>query len=149
MTDIRMKIDGKEVEAKEEMTVLQAAKSAAIEIPTLCYHEALSPYGACGLCIVEIANAGRTRLVTSCLYPVEQGLVVNTHTPQVVKARKMIIELMLARCPSVPKIQELAQQYGVEGSRFEVEEGTLTAQSTFLSVTISIRSVKVFCLSCG
>jgi heterodisulfide reductase subunit A len=122
MGETTLEIDGKEVEAKEGTTVLQAAKSAGIEIPTLCYHEALSPYGACGLCIVEIANAGRTRLVTSCLYPVEQGLVVNTHTPQVVKARKMIIELMLARCPSAPKIQDLAQEYDVEGPRFEVEE---------------------------
>ena len=122
MSDMILQIDGKEVEAREDMTVLQAAKSAGIEIPTLCYHEALSPYGACGLCTVEIASAGRTRLVPSCLYPVEEGLVVNTETPQVVKARKMIVELMLARCPGVQEIQELAQEYGVERPRFEPEE---------------------------
>ena len=122
MGKITLKINEKKVKAEEGMTVLEAAKSAGIDIPTLCYHEALKPYGACRLCTVEITSAGGTRLVTSCQYPVEKGLVVNTDTPQVVKARKMLIELMLARCPSVPKIQELAQEYGVDKPRFKVKE---------------------------
>ena len=122
MGKITLKINDKKVEAEEGMTVLEAAKDAGIDIPTLCYHEALEPYGACRLCTVEITTAERTRLVTSCQYLVEKGLVVNTDTPQVVKARKMLIELMLARCPSVPKIQELAQEYGVDKPRFKVKE---------------------------
>ncbi len=122
MGKIALKINDKKVEAEEGMTVLEAAKNAGIEIPTLCYHEVLKPYGACRLCTVEITNAGGTRLTTSCQYPVEKGLVVNTDTPRVVKARKMLIELMLARCPDVPKIQELAQEYGVDKPRFKVKD---------------------------
>ncbi len=122
MNGITLEINGKKVEAKEGMTVLEAAKSAGIEIPTLCYHEALKPYGACRLCTVEITSAGAIRLVASCQYPVEEGLVVNTDTPQVMKSRKMIVELMLARCPTVPKIQELGREYGIDKSRFRVKE---------------------------
>ncbi len=122
MSEITLKINGKKVKAEEGMTVLEAAKSVDIEIPTLCYREELKPYGACRLCTVEITSAGATRLVASCQYPVEEGLAVNTDTPQVVKARKMILELMLARCPTVPQIQELARQYGVDKPRFKVKE---------------------------
>jgi len=122
MNGIALEINGKKVKAKGGMTVLEAAKSAGIDIPTLCYHEALKPYGACRLCTVEITSNGSSRLVTSCLYPVEKGLVVQTDTPRVVKARKMLIELMLARCPSVPRIQELAQEYGVDKPRFKLKE---------------------------
>ena len=122
MAKIDLKINDKKVEAEEGMTVLEAARSASIDIPTLCYHEALEPYGACRLCTVEITNTGGTKLVTSCQYPVEKGLVVNTDTPQVVKARKMLVELMLARCPDAPRIQELAQEYGVEKPRFKVKD---------------------------
>jgi len=122
MNGITLEINGQKVEAKEGMTVLEVAKSAGIEIPTLCYHEALEPYGACRLCTVEIISEGKTSLVTSCQYPVEEGLVVNTDAPQVIKARKMLIELMLARCPDVPKIQELAREYGIDKPRFEVKE---------------------------
>jgi len=122
MNEITLEINGKKVEAKEGMTILEAAKGVRIDIPTLCYHEALKSYGACRLCTVEITSAGGTRLVASCQYPAEEGLVVNTNTPQVLKARKMIVELMLARCLNVPKIQELAREYGVDKPRFKVKE---------------------------
>ena len=122
MNGINLEINGKKVEAEEGMTVLEAAKSAGIDIPTLCYHEALKPYGACRLCTVEITSRGTTSLVTSCQYPVEEGLVVNTDTPRVTSARKMLVELLLARCPSAEKIQQLAQEYGVDKPRFRVKE---------------------------
>lgn len=113
-----MNIDGKEVEAEEGMTILEAARSAGIDIPTLCYHEKLAPYGACRLCTVEISKNGRSRLVTSCVYNVEDGLAVKTDSPKVVKIRKMLVELMLA---SAPVLSELAKQYGIEKPRFESE----------------------------
>ena len=122
MNGITLEINGKKVEATEGMTVLEAAKSAGIDIPTLCYHEALKPYGACRLCTVEITTNGTTRLVTSCQYPVEEGLVVNTDTPRVTSARKMMVELLLARCPSAERIQQLAWEYGVDKPRFKVKE---------------------------
>ncbi len=120
--EVSLTIDGKEVRIAEGKTILEAAKSADIDIPTLCYHPALSPAGACRICSVEITRKGRSRLVTSCNYPVEDGLVVSTSSPTVIKTRKMLCELLLARCPEVTAIQDLAREYGVEQSRFEAEE---------------------------
>ena len=116
MNKVKLNIDGKEVESEEGMTVLEAARSAGINIPTLCYHEKLAPHAACGICIVEISRGGRSRLVLSCIYNVEDGLVVKTQTPKLIKHRKMLMELMLA---SSPVIADLARQYGVEKPRFE------------------------------
>ncbi len=122
MNEITLEIDGRQVKAKEGMTILEAAKSMGIDIPTLCYHPALSPFGGCRLCSAEITSRGRSRIVTSCNYPVEEGLVVNTQSPRVIEIRKMVSELLLARCPNVEVIQELAREYGVEKPRFKLED---------------------------
>jgi NAD-dependent dihydropyrimidine dehydrogenase PreA subunit len=98
------------------MTILQAARANEIEIPTLCSNDALKPYGACRLCVVEIEKNGRTTVDTSCTYPVSEGLEVKTHTPRIHDARRMVIELHLARCPNVSIVQELAAEYGVTAS---------------------------------
>ena len=121
--EVTFKIDDKEVKAKEGSTILEAAKNLGITIPTLCYHKALSSLGSCRLCSVEIVDKrGRKRLVTSCNYPVEDGLVVYTGSEKVIKTRKTILELLLARTPNVQKIKELASQYGIEKSSFWVED---------------------------
>src|SRR4030042_861989 len=99
MSEILLQIDGREVKAREGMTILEAAKSVGIFIPTLCHHEKLEPYGACRICTVEVETRGRTRLVAACLYPVEQNLVVKTRSEKVDKIRKMILELLLAHAP--------------------------------------------------
>lgn len=122
MGEITLEIDGKEVQAKEGMTILEVAKSVGIDIPTLCYHPALTPFGACRLCSVEIVQRGRSRIVTSCVYPVEEGLVVKTKSDKVIRDRKMLIELMLARAPKAKVIQDLAREYAVERTRFKVED---------------------------
>jgi len=122
-SEVRLIIDGKEVIAKEGMTVLEAARSVGIDdIPTLCYHEALEPYGACRLCTVEITSKGWTKLVTACTYNVEEGLEVETRTDKVIAARKMLIEMLLARSPNAKVIQDLAAEYGVEKTRFKVDK---------------------------
>ena len=121
MSEILLQIDGREVKAKEGMTILEAARSAGIFIPTLCHHEKLDPYGACRICVVEADAGGRTSLVASCLYPVEKNLVVRTRSEKVDKTRKMILELLLAHAPDAPALQELAQQYGADKDRFEKE----------------------------
>jgi len=121
MKGVNLEIDGRQVKAKEGMTILEAARSVGIDIPTLCYHEKLAPYGACRLCTVEISRNKRTRLVTACVYPVEDGLVVKTESPQVIKTRKMLLELMLASAPA-KAIEDLALRYGVEKPRFEAEK---------------------------
>jgi len=119
MGEISLEVDGRVLKAKEDMTVLEVARDAGINIPTLCYHEALAPFGACRLCTVEIISRGRSKLLTACTYPAEEGLVVKTDSPEVMKARKMVIELMLARCPNVKIIQDLAHEYGIEKPRLK------------------------------
>jgi bidirectional [NiFe] hydrogenase diaphorase subunit len=121
MSEILLQIDGREVKAKEGMTILEAARTVGINIPTLCYHEKLEPYGACRICTVEIEARGRTRLVAACLYPVEQNLVVRARSEKVVKIRQMLLELMLAHAPEAGVLQDLAQEYGVREVRFEKE----------------------------
>ena len=107
-------INNKKVKVAEGMTVLDAARSAGIEIPTLCSQDALAPYGACRLCIVEIEKDGKTFVESSCSYPVEEGLVVKTGSESVLKGRRFVIELLLARSPNVKRIRELAREYQVE-----------------------------------
>ena len=92
-----------------------------IKIPTLCHHDGLSPYGACRLCVVEIGEGDKTKLVSSCTYPAEEGLKVRTHSQRVVKARKMVVELLLSSCPSSKTIQDLASRMEVYKVRFRVE----------------------------
>jgi len=118
---ITLSIDGRELKAEKGQTILQVASENGIDIPTLCYHEALEPYGACRLCVVEIFKGGRSRVVASCLYPVEEGLEVKTSSPRVLDNRKMILELLLARCCKNKVIQELAAQMGIEQPSFKPE----------------------------
>ena len=122
MAEVALEIDGREVKVEEGTTILEAAKNVGIEIPTLCYHPALSPFGACRLCSVEIVSRDRSRIVTSCNYPVEEGLVVKTKSDRVIRDRKMLIELMLARAPKAKVIQDLARDYGIEKTRFKIED---------------------------
>lgn len=115
-------IDGQPVEGREGMNVLEVALDSGIEIPHLCYHESVKPYGACRLCLVEVVRNGRSRMTTSCNYPVMEGIEVLTQTEKVKRARRMIIELILAMCPGDKLIQEMAKQMGVEDVRFKKEE---------------------------
>ena len=121
MSDITLTIDGKEVKANAGTTVLEAAKTAGVNIPTLCYHEKLEPFGGCRLCIVEIESRGSSRLVVSCVYPVEKNLIVRTRTEKVDRIRKMILELLLAHAPDAFDLQDLAKEYNADKNRFEKE----------------------------
>ncbi len=102
-------------------TLLEAAQFLGLPIPTLCHMEGLSPYGACRLCVVEVGDAPNSRLVTSCTYPVEEGLKVRTASARVVRARKMIVELLLASCPQSKTIQDIAAALAVRQQRFRQE----------------------------
>jgi heterodisulfide reductase subunit A len=106
-------IDGQVVQAEEGQTILEVARKAGIDIPTLCYHPLLEPYGGCRLCTVEIVQHGRTRMETACTYPAWDGLEVKTHSPAVLQVRKTIVGLLLSRCPNVPLLQEMAREYGI------------------------------------
>lgn len=123
MERISLEIDGEKVRAEEGMTLLQAAESIGVEIPTLCHHEDLEPYGACRLCTVEITKNERTRLVAACCYPVENGLIVKTDSERVNRIRKMILELLLPLAPTGP-LMTLAAKYGLcEYVKKSEEEG--------------------------
>jgi bidirectional [NiFe] hydrogenase diaphorase subunit len=116
---VNLTINGRQINAEQGKTVLEAARANNIYIPTLCENEATAAYGACRLCLVEIKTArGRERLVTSCLYNVEEGLDVQTNTDKIRKMRGTILELLLARCPDSDVIQKLAKEYGVSKTRF-------------------------------
>ena len=118
---VNMILNGLPVKIEEGLTVLEAAKFFGFPIPTLCYLESLSPYGACRLCVVEVGEAGKSKLVTSCTFPVEEGLIVRTASERVVKARKLIIELLLASCPQSKTIQDLASAHNIRQQRFRQE----------------------------
>ena len=119
MSEIQLEIDGKEVKATEGMTVLEAAQSAGIFIPTLCHHEKLEPFGGCRVCIVEVEVNGWTKLVVSCVYLVEENIIVRTRSEKIDRIRKTIIELLMAHAPDSPQLQDLAQEYGADRDRFE------------------------------
>lgn len=118
---ITINLNGVDVPVEQGSTLLEAAQFMGFPIPTLCHMEGLTPYGACRLCVVEIGEGPQSKLVTSCTYPVEQGLKVRTASRRVVQARKMIIELLLASCPQSKTIQDLASALDVRQQRFRQE----------------------------
>ena len=121
MREISVQIDGKTVAATEGTTVLDAARSAGIAIPTVCHHEKLKPFGGCRLCTVEADAGGRTNLVAACVYPVQDDLVVRTRTPQIDKIRRILTEQLLAYAPESEVLQGLARDYDADKKRFERE----------------------------
>jgi len=111
-------LDGRTVRANKGETVLSVARRHGIEIPALCHHDAVAPYGACRLCLVEAFWGKRSKLVTSCIYMPWADERIETNTERVRRARKTVLELLLARCPDAEVIRDLAREYGVEESRF-------------------------------
>jgi len=118
---INLLIDNITVEVDDGSTVLGAANIAGIHIPTLCFHEKVKPYGACRLCLVEIEKRGRSRIVASCAYPVEDNLKVYTESPKVEAIRKNLVELYLALFPFHSEIKALAKKYNLRKTRFKKE----------------------------
>jgi predicted molibdopterin-dependent oxidoreductase YjgC len=128
MDTVRLVIDGKEVTTAAGNTILMAASQAKIHIPTLCYHPRLPVSGACRVCVVEVE--GRPALVASCAMPVAEGMVVHTKTERVLRARRLVVDLLLASgdhncllCQSNGscELQDLAYELGIESFRFPVD----------------------------
>ncbi len=119
---ITFTIDGKKVSAKEGATVLQTALAAGIDIPYLCYHKDMEPYGGCRLCMVEITENGFTRLHPSCAFYVKNNIDVKTDTERIKRGRKIIAELLLARCPDVDAVKNIAESQGVTETRFSIKD---------------------------
>ena len=136
-------IDGQEVEAEEGQTILNAAMALGIELPTLCFHRAVPPAGACRVCVVEVKSGGRPGLVPACSYPALDGLVIETNSTLVMASRQMTLKLLLARCPESEVVKDLAKQHGVDSTPFEPldiqktaadEEGDATAANAHLCI---------------
>ena len=121
---VTFKLNGKTVQGDEGQYILQVAEKYGVDIPTLCHHKALEPAGMCRLCTVELFDGRRTRFVTACNYPIWEGMEVSTDSEMVNEGRKLIVEMLLARCPEVPLLQNLAKGYGISKPRFKKEEDT-------------------------
>ncbi len=119
---VELTIDGIKTKVFEGTTVLDAARSMGIVIPTLCHHPGLSPYGACRVCIVEVVRGNRSSLEASCTLPVADGQVILTDSERVKKARKVIIELLISTCPNSKTLQDLAANFGVNEVRFKIKD---------------------------
>ena len=119
---IEFTIDGNRVRTEKGRTILEESEKLGIKIPTLCHHKTLTPSGSCRLCIVEVTKGKRTRIVTSCNYPVEEGISVETETNRILQHRRLIMEFLLARCPEVPVLKDLAGGMGVTKTRFKKED---------------------------
>jgi coenzyme F420 hydrogenase subunit beta len=118
---VNLTINGLPVSVEDGATVLEAAQFLGFPIPTLCHMDGLSSYGACRLCVVEIGEGPKAKLVSSCTYPAEEGLQVRTASSRVVRARRIVLELLLASCPQSKSIQDLAAAHGVTQQRFKQE----------------------------
>ena len=122
---MNIQVNGRTIEAKRGETILTAMRRAGINVPTLCYMESLLPSGACRMCVVEVE--GQRNLVPSCAFPVADGMKIKTHSPRVVRARKTIVELLIAGHPDdclycvrngTCQLQGLADELGVRERRY-------------------------------
>ena len=128
METVNVKINGRDYAVAKGSTVLEAAKTANIDIPTLCYLKDINEIGACRLCLVEVSEGGKPfRMVTACVYPVTEGMEIKTNTPKIINARKLNLELILSnhekKCLSCVRstdceLQKLCRDYGVEETHF-------------------------------
>ena len=118
---INFTINGQAVQAQEGWTVLDTARHYGFNIPTLCYHEAVKPSGACRLCVVEAREGKWSKIVVSCMFPPYEGVEILTESQRVQNVRRWLLEMLLAECPASKEIKALAAEYGVSSTRFKVE----------------------------
>lgn len=117
---VTLTINNQKIEVEEGINLLTAIERVGFKVPTLCYHKALLPMGACRLCVVEVHTPGKnSSLQSSCSYLVQNGIEVFTDTERIFKARKIVAELLLARCPDSERIQNIAAEYGIKEPRIK------------------------------
>ncbi|MBZ5570031.1 MAG: (2Fe-2S)-binding protein [Acidobacteriia bacterium] len=122
----KLRINGISVEVEPGTSVLEAIRFLGLPIPTLCHDDGLRDIGACRLCVVEVSMAanGRTRLLSACTLPAQDGMGVRTNSATVQRARKLLLELYVATCPQSKRIQDLASEYGVRQVRYPSNHGS-------------------------
>jgi len=148
---VKLTIDGREVLARPEGTILQVAKNAGIRIPTLCFHERLKPIGSCGMCVVEVA--GNSTPVAACETQVAAGMAVTTHSDRLFPMRQDVLKAILVHhpldCPICDKagqclLQDLVYEHGISG----VEAQAPTSKFTAPYATTFIKSNPERCVLC-
>ena len=115
---IELIVNNRTISVPVGSTVLEAVRAAGAELPTLCHHDGLKPYGACRLCIVAVTHP-QNILAAACVYPAEDGMVIETDAPRAVAARRLTLEFLMVRAPGSDLIRNMAAQAGVEYSRFK------------------------------
>ena len=120
--EVTFKVDGRSLRGRQGESLLEALRRYGYQVPSLCHHEAVSPYGACRLCLVEVQKGKRRKLTTSCNYPLMEGIEVFLDTEQVVSNRRVVLQLLLAQAPAAERVRQLAAEYGVNDTPFEVED---------------------------
>ena len=152
---VHIQINGHQYTAPQHSTILNACKTAGIEIPTLCYMEGLCDVGACGVCVVEVANA-RT-LQRACITEITEGMEIQTQTPRVREARKILVELLLANhpkdCLSCDRndnceLRQITYDLGIKNVRFEkTRETDYSLDETSQSI-VRDRNKCILCRRC-
>ena len=115
-------IDGRRVSVNDDATILDAVRAAGVEIPTLCHFDGLEPWGGCRLCVVDMSQANWDddwfKVVTACNHPVKEGMTVITDSERIIETRRVVLDLLLARCPDTPLVQQWAREYGIERTSY-------------------------------
>jgi bidirectional [NiFe] hydrogenase diaphorase subunit len=116
-------VNGRKVTVAEDAYLLEACRVAGVEVPTLCNFDGLEPWGGCRLCVVDMSLAKWDddwfKMVTACNHPVAEGMTVRTDTERVLATRRVVLDLLLARCPETPLIQRLAREAGIDQTSYE------------------------------
>jgi len=140
---VRITVDGQAAEGRVGETILAVCRRMGKDIPTLCHHEALEPYAACRVCLVEVAAGGRSSLVPSCQYPITEGLTVLTDSDAVRQTRRLVLELLLARCPGSEVVRDLAAKYGVTETPYLIDDPNQTCIMCGLCVRVCEEVLRV------
>jgi len=162
-------MDGNEVSAEFGQTILEVARVNKVRIPTLCHNDALEPAAMCRLCTVEVDEGYGLRLVTACNYPIRRDAQIITDSKKVRAGRKIIIELLYARCEGSVLLQELGREYGADLKRFSSNDKqcimcglcarvcervggktlTLAGRGVEIKVAIPFEYASEHCIACG
>ncbi len=152
MSKVKIEINGIEFETDAGATILQAAQQVGIRVPRLCYHPDLPAWAACGICVVKVAGAGK--MLRACATPVEDGMKIVTHDPEIVHVRKSVLELILSthpndclRCPRNGncELQRLAADFGIRQVRYESRVAHLPEDDSTKAVVLHPEK----CVKCG
>ena len=113
---IKYTLNGELIEQGNETTILESASKQGIKIPTLCNNEHLTPFGGCRLCLVDVAttkNPDMKKLMPSCTAKIGEGLIIETHNPKVLQARRFILAMLISRSPKAEELRVLAKEIGL------------------------------------